>query len=56
MENDIFIKAIKETVEEYVKDNVRVSVYKTDPKEYLSKYTIQLDNSVYHAKYELDNR
>ena len=32
MENDIFIKAIKETVEEYVKDNVRVSVYKTEPK------------------------
>ena len=56
MENDIFIKAIKETVEEYVKDNVRVSVYKTEPKEYWSKYTIQLDNSAYHTKYELDNR
>lgn len=24
MENDIFIKAIKETVEEYVKDNVSI--------------------------------
>lgn len=56
MENDIFIKAIKETVEEYVKDNVRVSVYKTEPKEYWSKYTIQLDNSAYRTIYELDNR
>ena len=56
MENDIFIKAIKETVEEYVKDNIKVNVYETEPKEYWSKYTIQLDNSIHHTNYKLDNR
>ena len=30
--------------------------WESETKEYLSKYTIQLDNSVYHTKYELDNR
>lgn len=56
MENDIFMKAIKETAEKYVKDNVKVSVYESIPSEYYSKYTIQLDNSIYHTKYELDKR
>lgn len=56
MNDDIFMQAIKETAERYVKDNVKVSVYETTPKEYWRKYTIQLDNSIYHTKYELDNR
>ena len=56
MENDILIKAIKDTAEKYVKDYVKVIVYETKPIEYGRKYTLQLDYSVYHTKYELDNR
>lgn len=56
MENDIFIKAIKETAEKYVKDNVKVSVYETRPKEYWSKYTIQLDYCNIHTLYVLHNK
>lgn len=56
MENDILIKAIKETAGKYVKDYVKVIVYETKPIEYGRKYTLQLDYSVHHTKYELDNR
>lgn len=56
MENDILMKAIKETAEKYVKGYVRVSVYETKPIEYGSKYTLQLDYSVHHTKYVLANR
>lgn len=56
MENDILMKAIKETAEKYVKSYVRVNVYETRPIEYGGKYTLQLDYSVHHTKYVLANR
>lgn len=55
-DDDIFLVAIKRTAEKYVKDNVKVIVYETKLIEYGRKYTLQLDYSVHHTKYELDNR
>lgn len=56
MKNDILIKAIRETAEEYVKDNVRVSVYESIRSECYSKYTLQLDYSNVHTLYKLHNK
>lgn len=56
MENDILIKAIKDTAEKYVKDYVKVIVYETKPIEYGSKYTLQLDYSNVHTLYKLHNK
>lgn len=56
MENDILMKAIKETAKKYVRSYVKVSVYETKPFEYGHKYTLQFDYSVHHTKYVLDNR
>lgn len=54
--NDIFINAIKLTAEKYVKNDVKVSVYETNPKNFGRRYTLQLDYGNCHTYYELDNR
>ena len=56
MENDILLEAIKEVAKKHVKDNVKVKVYKTEPKEYFSQYTLQLDYNNIHTLYRLENR
>ena len=53
MEDDLLIK---ESAKEYVKDNVEVSVYKTEPRNYWRNYTLQLDYNIYRTAYELENR
>lgn len=56
MKEDILLKAIEETAKKYVKDDVKVSVYKTEPKEYFSQYTLQLDYNNLHTLYRLHNK
>ena len=53
MKNDILLEAIKEVAEKYVKDNVKVKVYKTEPKDYFRQYTLQLDYNNIHTLYRL---
>lgn len=53
MREDLFRDAIEETAKKYVKDNVKVSVYVTYPKEHFSTYTLQLDYKIYHTSYQL---
>lgn len=54
--DDILLKAIEETAKKYVKDNVKVSVYKTEPKEYFSQYTLQLESNNCNTLYRLHNQ
>lgn len=56
MNNDIFKEAIKNTAKKYVKDNVKVNVYKTEPKYYSSQYTLQLNYNNCHTLYRLHNQ
>ena len=56
MKEDILLKAIEETTKKYVKDYVKVSVYKTEPREYFSQYTLQLDYNNLHTLYRLHNQ
>lgn len=54
--DDILLKAIKETAKKYVKDNVKVSVYKTEPNNYWGEYSLQLDYGNCTTFYTLKNR
>lgn len=56
MNNNILKDAIENTAKKFVKDNVKVNVYKTEPKEYFSQYTLQLDYNNCHTLYRLNNK
>lgn len=53
--NDLLMCAIQQWAKRLVKDGVEVSVYYTEPTEYYSKYTLQLDYANWHTYYKLDN-
>lgn len=57
MENDILMKAIKETAEKYVKDNVKVRVYiNEDNDKYSRRYGLQLSLNNCFTYYKLSNK
>lgn len=56
MNEDILRTAIENTAKKYVKKYVKVSVYKNEPREYFSQYTLQLDYNNCHTLYKLHNQ
>lgn len=56
MNNDILKDAIENTAKKFVKDNVKVSVYKTEPNNYWGEYSLQLDYGNGSTFYTLKNR
>lgn len=56
MNNDILKDAIENTAKKFVKDNVKVSVYKTEPNNYWGEYSLQLDYGNCSTFYTLKNK
>ena len=53
MSNDIFKDAILQTAKKYVNDNVKVSVYETDPDIIYSYYTLKIEYKNHQNSYRL---
>lgn len=53
MIEDILLKAIEETAKKYVKEDVNVSVYKTESDFYYNGYTLQLNYANFSTNYKL---
>lgn len=51
MNEDILKTAIEDVAKKYVKDNVKVSVYKTEPNKYWGEYSLQLDYKTDYKNY-----
>lgn len=56
IDDDILKIAIENTAKKYVKENVKISVYKTEPDNYYGEYSLQLDYKNYSTFYSLKNR
>ena len=56
MNKDILRTAIENTAKKYVKEYVKVNVYKTEPYVYWHEYTLQLNYNNCHTLYKLHNK